>query len=237
MSPTLEKFGANIVVVGNFNPRIFTVDWLERNELIGPDDAETARQEKEMLVTSQVSRIETEWFLLQVLEQRLSIESRGVVTPKIQDLAIGIFSVLVHLPVGAIGINFDAHYGIGSVDGLHKIGDALAPKGPWHKAYPAETHAAGLERLTIRIDPFPRGGEAPQFRDYKQYELQPSKHVSNGVYVTYNNHFDIEFREDASDNKGTSAAISAKILEECWQASWDESTKTFLSVLEQALAS
>jgi hypothetical protein len=37
---TAEILASTIVAVGDFNPAIFTADWLEANGLIGSDDAD-----------------------------------------------------------------------------------------------------------------------------------------------------------------------------------------------------
>jgi hypothetical protein len=40
----VESFGSSIVVLGSFNPVIFSPDWLEFHKLIGKDDAASARK-------------------------------------------------------------------------------------------------------------------------------------------------------------------------------------------------
>ena len=64
MSFSLEIFNASIVLVGDFNPAIFTPDWLESHQLIGPADAKTARDDVNIFISHQVTRLETEWFIL-----------------------------------------------------------------------------------------------------------------------------------------------------------------------------
>ena len=46
MAYNAEILASAIVAIGDFNPAIFTPDWLERNGLIGKDDADAAREEK-----------------------------------------------------------------------------------------------------------------------------------------------------------------------------------------------
>lgn len=233
MYSSLEIFANTVVLLGNFNPRIFTPDWLEKNSLIGPADAEAARQ-GEMAITSQISRFETEWFILQVLEERLTLESRGALTPNIKDLAIGIFSILSHLPLNALGINYSAHYKINTIENLHKIGDVLAPKPIWHSIYPEQDHGVGVETLSLRIDPFPRGGTASECDDFKRITAQPSKLVNNGIYFMFNNHFDIEGR---CSSEKTASEVVGEILESHWQSTWDESTSVFDSIIQRAIES
>jgi hypothetical protein len=145
--------------MGRFNPSIFTPDWLERNELIGSEDADKARDRGTMVVTRQISRFETDWFVLQVTDQQFSITSNGVLTPGVKDLAVGALSLLPHTPVTALGINFFAHYKIGLISDFHKIGDALAPKNIWKELFPGEDRSAGMIDVTIVIEPFKRGDQ------------------------------------------------------------------------------
>ncbi|MGB5613484.1 MAG: hypothetical protein WBM67_12595, partial [Sedimenticolaceae bacterium] len=44
MAYTAEIFTSTIVALGNFNPAIFSPDWLEQSGLIGADDAAGIRE-------------------------------------------------------------------------------------------------------------------------------------------------------------------------------------------------
>ena len=94
MAATIEISNSSIVAVGNFNPPIFSPDWLERNKLIGEDDAEGARNDAGLVISHQISRFDTEWFTLQVLEGQFSLISKGPLQPMLKDLAIGIFTLI-----------------------------------------------------------------------------------------------------------------------------------------------
>ena len=70
-----EILSSAVVVVGNFNPAIFSLDWLERNGLIGEADATMAREGitgKPLIISKQVSILETEWFSLQVFDNQFT---------------------------------------------------------------------------------------------------------------------------------------------------------------------
>ena len=113
---TAEIFTSSVVAVGDFNPAIFSPDWLEGNKLIGKSDADTVRESKSMISSHQVTSFETKWFALQVLENRFSLTSKDALSPALKDLAVGIFQLVPHTPVTAVGLNFLAHFKLTSED-------------------------------------------------------------------------------------------------------------------------
>ena len=119
MTFTAEVLVSSIVVIGDFNPAIFTPDWREKNELIGEGDATVAREgraNRKPLISHQVTNFDTDWFALQVLDNKLTLNSRGVLTPMLKDLTVGIFQLLSHTPVIAIGMNFIGQFKLKSAD-------------------------------------------------------------------------------------------------------------------------
>lgn len=229
---TTDLLSSTIVVVGSFNPRIFSPDWLEKNELIGPNDAEYARNASDLIITAQITRVQTEWFVLQVVEEQLILEGKGVLTPNLKDLAVGIFSILGHIPVTAVGLNFLAHFKIQSHDFYHFFGDQLAPKEIWYGVFPRDDYHAGLDSLVIKVEPATAMKEAPKIRDAKNITVSHSKRFTQAIQFVFNNHFDISGR---GSELGTSADATAKIVEESWQLTWDESVRTFKAVLDSTL--
>jgi hypothetical protein len=179
MAMTPEIFGAIIVVLGSFNPPIFSPDWLAQHNLIGKEDAEAAKASNELLISKPIAHLDTGSFDLQVVENRLTLSSKSVVSPGIKDLAIGILSILPHTPITALGLNFVAHYRIDTEDNYHRIGDALAPKEVWHSLYPPDKHATGMADVTVVVNPGKRG-ETLQAKDRKQITVQPSSRVKQG---------------------------------------------------------
>lgn len=232
MSP--EIFGSAIVLVGDFNPAIFSPDWLENNKLIGNGDAEEARQSPSFIISRQVSVFETDWFALQVLENQLSLTSKGALSAAFKDLAVGVLSLLSHTPIAAIGLNFLAHYRLASEADYHKVGDALAPKTIWSNLYPVESSAAGLMNLSIMIQPCTRTQARTQAPgDVRNISVQPSNKFKYGVFLNYNDHRIIS---NTVGNDQTMAEHAASIIDSDWQNAWDDSLRVFALIVEQALA-
>lgn len=64
MYATIETLDASIIVIGDFNPVVISPDWLERNNFIGKDDAEDARNDDGTVISRKVTQFETSWFAL-----------------------------------------------------------------------------------------------------------------------------------------------------------------------------
>lgn len=227
-----EILGSSVVVLGAFNPAILTPDWLERNKLIGQDDADVARQDLSFVVSQQVTQFGTEWFALQVFENRFSLTNKGALTPALKDLAVGIFTLLAHTPVTAVGLNFTGHYKLDGENEYHKIGDVLAPKTIWKRIYPDDNQSSGLAELTILIQPCARG-DKPKSADAKRITVQPSDRFrGHGVFFALNDHHIV----DADDKEPVTAAERvAKIIDSEWQDRWQESLRVFSEIISFAL--
>jgi hypothetical protein len=235
MEPTLEVFGSQVVVVGSFNPPVLTPGWLEANKLIGSGDAEFAMQNESLAITPEISRFETEWFTVQILKQQFALMSKGPVTPALKDLLVGIFTLLPHTPVTAIGLNSIAHYRIGTTADYHMIGDVLAPKEIWNTFYPeSKRQNVGLESITMVINPSERGVPTAATDRVKRITLSPSDKIkSNGIQIFLNDHFPI-LPEKSS--KVSSCDMLLDITENHWQSSMNDATSAFVGILKAATA-
>ncbi len=234
MARTPELLSSSIVAVGAFNPAIFSPDWLERNGLIGKGDADAVRdrdgsQGKSLLISHQVSSFETTWFALQVLDNQFSLTSKDALTPAFKDLAVGIFQLVPHTPVAAVGLNFFAHFKFSSEEEYHRLGDTLAPKGIWKALYPDES--SGLADLTVKIQHWTRG-EPLKTKDEKRISIQPSKIIKFGAFMSYNDHHDVTPSEEGDVRP---AERMATIIDQEWESSWRDAVRVFDGVLSMAL--
>jgi hypothetical protein len=229
---TAEILASSIVCVGDFNPAIFSPDWLERNELIGRSDADAVREGsagKSLLVSHQVSSFETKWFSLQVLENQFALTSKDALSPAFKDLAAGIFQLVPHTPVAAVGLNFSGHFKLSDEEAYHRVGDVLAPKDVWQTLYPDEM--PGLADLTIRVQRGTRG-EPLKSKDEKRISVQPSQVIKFGAFLTYNDHHDVSVREEGGPSP---AERVAAIIDSTWEAAWRDAVRVFDGVLTWAL--
>jgi hypothetical protein len=226
-----DIFSSSIVAVGAFNPAIFTPDWLERNNLIGTDDLDGARNDASLIVSHQVCAFETDWFALQVFEEQFSLTSKGPLTPAFADLAIGILSLVPHTPITAVGLNFLGHYRLASKDEYHRVGDVLAPKTIWNGLYPEKHATTGLVDLTMLIQRTDKSRN-PVSGDEKRISVQPSTKVRCGVFFAYNDHHVVASSNDAV----TAAEVASDTIALNWETSWQDAVRVFDGILSQALA-
>lgn len=227
-----EDFASAIIVVGAFNPAIISPEWLRDQKLIGPSDVEVIQEggeERQFVMSRQVTAIETEWFVLQVDPQRLRLASKGVLSPPLKDLVVGIFTSLPHTPVTAVGMNFMAHYQLDGERQWHDLGDALAPKAVWNSLCPGEH--AGLGNLTIAIERDPQANRG-KLKDVRNVSVQPSNKLKYGAFLTYNHHRDIAGDDDSDGELGTRVA---QVIDDGWEGDWHEAERIFEGVLINAL--
>ena len=232
MPYSADIFGSSVVLVGSFNPAIFTPDWLERNKLIGTGDADYARTTKNFLASHQVAVCETEWFALQVLENQFSLTSKGALSHAFQDLAEGIASLVPHTPVTALGLNFVGHFRLPTEAEFHKVGDILVPKKIWNELIEPENEAAGMADVLVRIQRGKRGEQVTD-PDELRIQVQPSSLVKFGVFLSCNNHREWFARkpQGKANAEGAAEVISAE-----WEFAWLRAESIFDGLLTKAVA-
>jgi hypothetical protein len=227
-----EVFTSSVVALGRFNPAIFTPDWLEFNRLIGRDDAQGVREsvgKQQLIVSNQVAAFESEWFAIQVLQDKFTLESRGALSPAFKDLVVGIFQLVPHTPITGLGMNFLGHFKMRSADLYHRVGDVLAPKKIWNELYPDET--AGLGELQIKIEQGTR--ERPvETKDVKRIAVKQSGLFKLGIFFSYNDHRDFGGSAEPSMRPAEKAA---QLIDREWEASWQDAERVFDAVLAKTL--
>jgi len=174
-----EIDGSSIVVLGSFNPAIFHPLWFKINQLIRPEEADSAKLE---VTHPAVSIFSLEWFKLQVEMERFVVETTDKANfGPISDLVLGTFSILDHTPVRALGMNRVMHFKMDSIEKWHAFGHMIAPKDVWHGIM----ERPGLRSLTMedpRDDPL----------GFTRVRIEPSKRVDPGIFIEVNNHYEIK---------------------------------------------
>jgi hypothetical protein len=196
-----EVDGASIVMIGSFNPAIFQPRWLGAQHLIRPEEAESA---KITIIQAEVADFSTEWFQLQVLQNRFVLTSAD---PRqyapLRDLAGAIFAMLPQTPVTALGLNRSFHFKMPSVDSWHRIGHVLAPKDPWNSIM----EGPGLRSMLIE------GRRKQVDGGVLRIKVEPSTQVEYGLYVAVNEEF-----KSPGNGESEAARWAAESLAEHWDA-------------------
>ena len=124
-----EISGVVVVLLGDFNPAIFTPAWFAMHGLLPQAAADSAKLE---VAHHQVTMFSTDWLHLQVTSDRFLADTVQAPHVRVRDLVVRVFKEhLNHTPVRAMGINRSVHFRVGSLAERDQIGRALAPVEPW----------------------------------------------------------------------------------------------------------
>jgi hypothetical protein len=209
-----ESAATSIVMIGSFNPSIFQPRWLATQQLIRPEEAETA---KITTIQTEVADFSTEWFQLQVLQGRLMILTAD---PRqygpLRDLAAAMFAILPHTPVTLVGINRSFHFKIPSFEAWHDIGHTLAPKEPWN----AVMKAPGLRSMLMQ------GRREEAGKGLVHVRVEPSQKVSPGLFIEVNEEFKAPADGQSETAVGQSETVTSVIegaqwVPDCLAQNWD----------------
>src|SRR5262249_39573960 len=151
------------------------------------------------------------WCDVRVTREKLTIiTAQDPYFERLRDVMLGLFSLLRHTPVRAIGINHEAHYQADSDDRWHKFGNLVAPKDIWKNVL----DAPGLTNLSVE-EQKRRDGRA----GHVGCQIQPSGRFNPGIFVMINDHYDLS----TADKPGGADEL-LEILEKSWVASVNRAT-------------
>ena len=190
-----EISGVSVVLLGDFNPAIFTPAWFALHGLLPESVADSAELH---IANQQVTDFVADWLLLRVTVDRFSVETLQAPHIRLRDLVARIFKeYLHHTPLRAFGINRHVHFRLKSSAERDRIGKTLAPVEPWGtwgRDLDLDGKHGGMKSLTmsqLAPDGRPTGGQI-------NVTVEPSYRISNrqtGVYVGVNDHYAIDNAE------------------------------------------
>lgn len=171
-----ELEGVTIVVLGNFNPSIFSPAWFRLHNLIGEAEAEQAQVH---MIVPPAAVFATEWLSVQVLQDRMALATAMPQEfQRLRDTAVGILQILAQTPVNALGINWEKHWRAPDFESYMNFGDVLAPKDVW-----SDLSIPGTQDLTVRSI------RNDNWAGWIDVTVQPSLRVAPlGVYARVNDH-------------------------------------------------
>ena len=184
-----EITGASLVLLGNFNPSIFTPAWFGWRGLLPEQTADAA----ELTVAQpQITSFKVDWLEFRAVPDRFSLSSTQEPFIRLRDLGVRIFTEqLPHTPLHSLGINRQVHFLVATLEDRDRIGRQLAPVKPWGKwaeALEPDGRHGGMTSLTmtqVDIAGRPPGGLI-------NATVQPSTRFGNdraGVFVEINDHY------------------------------------------------
>ena len=194
-----EISSVSVVLLGKFNPAIFTPAWFALQGLL-PESAATSANLQ--VAHQQVTVFSTEWLRLEVTTNRFLVETLQAPYVRLCDLVVRLFKEhLHHTPLNALGINRNVHFQFQSSTERDRVGKLLAPVEPWGiwgHSLGLDGEHGGMTSLTMsQINPEGRstGGRI-------NVKVEPSNKIGQGrlgVYVQVNDHYAID---DASPGAG-----------------------------------
>ncbi|MGQ0465467.1 MAG: hypothetical protein ACT4QG_09115 [Sporichthyaceae bacterium] len=200
-----ERQSVSIVLLGAFNPRIFTPSWFVARNLL---PAQVVEEGSIALINNDLSAFSTDWCRLEVIAERFLLASDNApVDAALRDLAAGTFRVLEHTPVAAIGVNFSAHYRLPDEASWHRFGHRLAPK---ETVWDSILESAGTRSLLIE------GLRTDGYAGHVRVKVEPSVVVGHGIFIEVND----EFRKDEAV---PASSWVPDVLNGQWQAIADRS--------------
>jgi hypothetical protein len=225
-----EIVSASIVLLGKFNPAIFTPAWFAKVGIINEDELKSAVTQ---VVHPEVSQFYIERFRLEVVPTRFVILTKSEpFLPILEDVLTLFEQRLPHTPTNAVGINYEVEFLVDTFDQRTQLGRKLAPTGPWGKfgarlAGASQTeNASGLTFLVMQ-ETKPSDRE----RGDRRVQIKPSRTVdtTRGVNIQVNDHFEVV---GSQDENGSQQVIS--ILRDRFDASIAESKSIISELMEFA---
>lgn len=200
---------ASIVLVGNFNPKIFHPEWLIRKEIVEEWD-----YSKDKVVNvgdlSQIS-LPSNRRLSVLLNQYALTSQMASDFLTLKDVVTNTFTVLKETPISQMGMNYTAEIKLDSYDRWRQFGDQLAPKQRWidcidyyDKLNEEQIRYFGLYELVMEL---PRNDD---FNGYIRPKIKALSSADLTLTFNVNNHVEVE----AAD-----AMNMVKVLEQSWEGS------------------
>jgi len=129
MTAQLKFRSANIVLRGAFNPAIIQPRWLASEGLLHSEEAKAAEIG---IIHPEIAQFKTDWLKVTVRRDHFqALTENEAYYESLRDTVIGVFSLLRHTPLKALGINQELHYGLSSHNDLVDVTDTLAPNKHW----------------------------------------------------------------------------------------------------------
>jgi len=210
----------DIVLLGDFNPKIFSPAWIAAQNLIGSSDADTASVE---VIHPDIAIFSLSWCKFIIQRERLTaFTEQEPYFIHLFDLISGIFSELLHTPIHSLGLNWGFHFQCESEDEWHSFGHFLAPQFPWNGIL-EDSGMMLLEVTNKKLPDNPLDGKIG-------IRVQPSKPIKHGLFFNINHHFELS---DKTKVIGCHQIIDT--LKEKWQGSKSMAEKVPFKLYENLL--
>jgi hypothetical protein len=188
-----EIGSCSVVLLGHFNPLIFSPLWFARNELVTEAQAEEATVS---VIHPEVTVLKVGKTQIQVEATRFSAETAEAPWIDLCDFVGRTFGeFLLHTPINQMGINRLVHFSVGDEETRNRIGRRLAPLESWGD-WGAEIDAAqppsrGSRGGCINVTMIQLKPKTGQLTGHVQATVQPSGRIkaNAGIFMNVNDHY------------------------------------------------
>ena len=216
---------ASIVLVGNFNPKIFHPEWFIRKEIV--EDWDYSQDELISLPDMSQMELPNDRKITALLNQFSLRSSRASEFFSLKDVVMSTFTSLNETPILQMGMNYNSVIKIANQDKWRQFGSQLAPQQHWKQAasfvntlHKDKQKELGLWELAMNL---PRPDDLEGFVRPKITVLQAN---ANTLAFSVNNHVEI---------KDFSATTMIKILGEKWDNSLFLAKEIISNIMESQL--
>lgn len=222
----LRDYVAATVLLGRFNPLIFSPEWLATNQMIGPEEALAARETGIEVMAPNITSILLGSMKVIVEEGRFVLNVTDEPLIRAKDLPVSAFRLLSHTPVYAVGINVSASLHCSDDAKWNRLGDRLAPKDPWGDFVqgPGDARLGGLRAIVME-----RTKPASGRSGFVRCTFQISDSAPNEGVIQVNNHFTLGSQKDP----GTGSE-AYHLIEELWDEEYSRSQKLITHIKDLA---
>jgi len=217
ISPEIDI--ANVVFLGDFNPRIFRADWFAAQGLLTEEEVQAAETQ---ILHPDLSKFSADWLRVQVERHKFIAETSDHPSIRVADFVVRTFGeFLSHTPVGRVGINRIVHFVVPDLEAKDRIGERLAPQDAWGEWGPhikgtKEKHG-GMRSLTMEqrdLDDREKG--------YIRAKVEPSEKIRNpyGILVDINDDYEIGTSDEVTGCDEAVAIVRDNFERSMKRAAW-----------------
>ena len=194
-----KELAYSVVLIGSFNPKILSPAWLRMNDLVDDEEYESGEIE---IIHPDIARFTVGDIKIEVNKRRFICSIAGDPAARLIDFMSLLFKYkLPHVPVVAIGINYENHFPLDCLERRIALGRALSPLSPWGEmgeriAEQPIDNPGGLYQLTMR-EPIQKS--EPMIR--RDVAIEASRKFPDDVTVFMRVNYHIQLTEPADDDE------------------------------------
>jgi hypothetical protein len=236
--PELAVDTVSIVMRGVFDPSKLSSKELVAQNLFSSDDLCKATQKFSNNDTSILDTEAIRFLANKELIQLTALDADEFAP--LRDLAVNILRWLNEAKIGALGINRDSHFAVESKREWHAVGDSISPKNIWDGVL----DDVGLASVTLQAL------RANLFAGYQQITIQASNLISQGIFVSRNDHYTLELLKEPPSSRDeislisrlplnpsrSKVSVAIRVLNNEWPNSIERSEAVIQRVARQAKA-